>query len=159
MPKNWTTDSALVESIAKNLSEAVVLLPKQLLHVDELTRSFGMPFSHIQILVMLSSGDITIGDISTTLGIAKPNITPLLDSLSERGLIQRIRGTGDKRIVIVHLTEQGQQMLDQMHQSIASQVEAWEDCCNRSEIKQMNNALAFLLQIADRKKESKKGSH
>ena len=150
MPRNWTTDSALVDSVAKNLCQAVVLLPKQLLRVDELTRSFGMPFSHIQILVMLSDGDITIGDISTTLGIAKPNITPLLDSLSERGLIERIRGTGDKRIVNVHLTEEGHRTLRQIHEAIAAQVVGWEKFCNRSEIKQMNHALAFLVQIADR---------
>ncbi|MCH5287528.1 MAG: winged helix-turn-helix transcriptional regulator [Christensenellaceae bacterium] len=151
MPKSWTTDSALVDSVAKNLCEAVVLLPKQLLHVDELTRSFGMPFSHIQILVMLASGDITIGDISTTLGIAKPNITPLLDSLSERGLVERVRGTGDKRIVNVHLTEAGQEMLSKLQAAIAEQVTGWEKRCNRSDIKQINNALAFLVQIADRR--------
>lgn len=151
MPKGWTTDSALVDSVAKNLSEAVVLLPKQLLHVDELTRNFGMPFSHIQILVMLSSGDITIGDISTTLGIAKPNITPLLDSLSERGLVERIRGTGDKRIVNVHLTDEGRRKLDELQDAIAQQVMGWEDWCNRSDIKQLNHALAFLVQVADRR--------
>lgn len=150
MPKSWTTDSTLVDSVAKNLCEAVVLLPKQLLHVDELTHAFGMPFSHIQILVMLSSGDITIGDISSTLGIAKPNITPLLDALTERGFIERIRGAGDKRIVNVHLTDEGYKMLGQIRQSIAAQVIGWAGSCNRSEIKQLNHALAFLVQIADR---------
>lgn len=151
MPKSWTADSTLVDSVARNLCEAVVLLPKQLLHVDELTHQFGMPFSHIQILVMLSSGDITIGDISSTLGIAKPNITPLLDALSERGLVERVRGTGDKRIVNVHLTDEGHRMLDQIHQAIAEQVAGWENSCNRSEIKQLNHALAFMVQIADRR--------
>ena len=151
MPKSWTTDSTLVDSIAKNLCEAVVLLPKQLLHVDELTHKFGMPFSHIQILVMLSSGDITIGDISSTLGIAKPNITPLLDALTERGLVERIRGAGDKRIVNVHLTDEGHKMIEQIHQSIATQVVGWESSCNRSDVKQLNHALAFLIQIADRR--------
>lgn len=152
MPKSWTADSALVDSVAQNLCEAVVLLPKQLLRVEELTRKFKMPFSHIQILVMLRSGDITIGDISTTLGIAKPNITPLLDSLSERGLVERVRGTGDKRIVHVHLTEEGQKVLDGLRESVAEQVTDWETWCNRSDMKQINNALAFLVQIADRRK-------
>ena len=154
MPKSWTTDSALVESVAKNLCEAVVLLPKQLLHVDELTRKFGMPFSHIQILVMLSKGDITIGDISATLGIAKPNITPLLDNLSERGLVERLRGTGDKRIVNVHLTEEGSRLLRDFHEAVAEQINGWEMCCSRSEAKQVNHALAFLVQMADRRRKT-----
>lgn len=150
MPKSWTTDSALVDSVAQNLCEAVVLLPKKLLHVDELTREFEMPFSHIQILIMLSSEDVTIGEISRTLGIAKPNITPLLDSLSARGLVERVRGMGDKRIVNVHLTEAGAELLRKMRRTIGGQVSDWDRFCNRSDIKQLNHALAYLVRLADR---------
>ena len=150
MPKSWTTDSALMESVAQNLCEAVVLLPKQLLHVDELTKKFGMPFSHIQILVMLSKGDVTIGDIARTLGIAKPNITPLLDNLCNKGLVERVRTTGDKRIVHVRLTDQGRETMHTLRSLISEQVSEWDNFCNRSDVKQLNHALAYLVQIADR---------
>lgn len=151
MPKNWTADSALVDSVAENLCEAVVLLPKQLLQIDALMRRFEMPFSHIQILVMLASGDKSISDISTTLGIAKPNITPLLDRLCSRKLVSRVRSSEDKRIVNVHLTPAGEAMLNKLRAAVVEQVTAWDDRFNRSEVKQLNNALAFLLQIAQPK--------
>ena len=87
MAKNWTEDAALVGAITHNLFEALPLLPKRLVRVDAITRKYNMPFSHVQILCMLSSGGMTIGQISRNLGIAKPNITPLLDSLKERDLL------------------------------------------------------------------------
>lgn len=150
MPKTWTTDDDLVESVASNLCDALVLLPKQLLRMDTLMRTYGMPFSHIQILVMLSSGSKTIGDISSTLGIAKPNITPLLDNLSARGLVERVRSSGDKRIVNVRLLDAGRELIDQIHASVAEQVLQWEGSYNRSDIKQLNNSLAQLIALADR---------
>ena len=39
--------------------------------------------------------EMTIGEISTSLGIAKPNITPLLDALYERCLLERCRSELD----------------------------------------------------------------
>ena len=60
MAKHWMDDAALVESISKNLYEALPLLPKRLVRVDAITREFGMPFSHIQILCMLSDKEMTI---------------------------------------------------------------------------------------------------
>lgn len=150
MPKSWTSDSALLESVAQNLCEAVVLLPKQLLRVDAVTREIGIPFSHVQILVMLQKGDVTIGDIAKTLGIAKPNITPLLDSLVTKGYVERVRGSGDKRIVSVRMTAKGQEKLDELHNAIGKQIADWDNYCNRSDVKQLNNALAYLIQIAER---------
>ena len=153
MAKNWTDDVALVESIAGNLFEALPLLPKRLVRVDAITREFEMPFSHIQIMCMLSGGGMTIGEISTSRGIAKPNITPLLDSLRERGLLERQRSEKDRRIVNVHLLPAGQEMADRIHASIARQVTEWPESFNHSDIKRLNNALACLInmgkQLAD----------
>ena len=68
MARNWTEDDMLVDSITGNLFEALPLLPKRLVRVDALTRELGMPFSHIQILCMLSDREMTIGEISSSLG-------------------------------------------------------------------------------------------
>ena len=64
MAKNWTEDAMLVDSITGNLFEALPLLPKRLVRVDAITRKFDMPFSHIQIMCMLSDRSMTIGEIS-----------------------------------------------------------------------------------------------
>ena len=150
MAKHWTDDAALVESIAGNLYNALPLLPKRLVRVDALTKEFGMPFSHVQILCMLSDKEMTIGEISTSLGIAKPNITPLLDALYERGLLERCRSDKDRRIVNVRLCPEGREMTDRIKDSISAQMTEWPESFSLSDIKRLNNALAYLIEVGNR---------
>lgn len=147
MAKNWSEDGMLMDSITGNLFEALPLLPKRLVRVDAITRRFDMPFSHVQILCMLSGGAMTIGDISKNLGIAKPNITPLLDSLKERGLLDRQRSDKDRRIVNVTLEPAGMEMAEQIKQCIAEQVAEWPESIGSGDAKRLNNALACLISM------------
>lgn len=148
MAKNWTEDALLLDSITGNLFEALPLLPKRLVRVDAITRKYNMPFSHVQILCMLSSGGMTIGQISRNLGIAKPNITPLLDSLKERDLLERRRSDKDRRIVNVELLPDGVEMARQIRESISEQIiEDWPESVSASDAKRLNNALATLISM------------
>lgn len=148
MAKHWMDDAALIDSISQNLYEALPLLPKRLVRLDTITREFGMPFSHIQILCMLSDQEMTIGEISANLGIAKPNITPLLDSLNERRILERCRSEKDRRIVNVRLLPEGRALAERVKKSIAAQVGEWPKVFNHSDIKRLNNALAYLIEMA-----------
>ncbi len=154
MAKTWTDDTALVKSLAENLCEASVLLPRQLMHMDDLSRSFHMPFSHIQILIMLANGDKSIGMISYMLGIAKPNITPLLDALMDRNLVQRIRSTEDRRIVYVHLTDDGRKMLDDIYAAVMEEVCKWDEFYGRPEAKHVNAAMESMVNLVYRRAEA-----
>lgn len=150
MAKHWTDDAALVDAISQNLFDALPLLPKRLVRVDAITREFGMPFSHIQILCMLCDREMTIGDIGTSLGIAKPNITPLLDALRERGVLDRCRSEKDRRIVNVRLLPEGQALAKKLRASLADQVADWPEGFSLSDVKRLNNALAYLIEASRR---------
>lgn len=159
MAKHWTDDQALVAAISENLYDALPLLPKRLVRVDALTREFGMPFSHIQILCMLSEQEMTIGEISSSLGIAKPNITPLLDALNERGILERCRSEKDRRIVNVRLLPEGRELAARLKSSICEQVLAWPEGFSLSDIKRLNNALAYLIEVGNRLAEADRGEN
>ena len=150
MAKHWMDDAALVEAIAGNLYDALPILPKRLVRVDAIAREFHMPFSHIQILCMLTDGPMTIGEISSSLGIAKPNITPLLDALHERGLLERCRNEKDRRIVNVRLLPEGNEVVQEIRASIGQQLREWPEGMSTSEMKRLNNALAYLVEIGRR---------
>lgn len=148
MPKKWMDDAALISGVAGNLFEALPIFPKRMIRVDELVRAHKMPFSHIQILIMLTSGDLSIGQISDRLGIAKPNITPLIDVLRSEGLVERIRSEQDRRIVNVHLLPAGEERMAAIRADIAQQVRQWKGSFSRSEVKELSNALASIIRIA-----------
>lgn len=149
MAKKWNEDAELVESMAGSLLESLAVFPKQLVHVDTLVRQFGMPLSHIQIMVTLVNGELSIGTLSEKMGIAKPNITPLVDALCEKGLVERVRSNSDRRIVNVNITEAGKALLREVQAVIATQVCEWPVQFSRSEAKELNAALASINRLAN----------
>ena len=159
MAKHWTDDQNLVEAISGNLYQALPLLPKRLVRVDALTREYGMPFSHIQIICLLSDGAMCIGEICMSLGIAKHNITPLLDALNERGVLERCRSEKDRRIVNVRLLPEGQELADRLRTSICTQVMEWPRSFSHSDIKRLNNALAYLVEMGAQLAESERSEN
>lgn len=148
MTKKWTNDAALVDSMAGALVDMLSLLPKRLVRTDAIVRDHGMPFSQVQILVLLSDGPMSVGDISVRLNIAKPNITPLVDGLRQMGLVERVRDADDHRIVNVHLLPSGEEKLQQIHRDVCAQITAWKGEYSRSEMKELNNALATVMRFA-----------
>ena len=81
MAKKASADPILVDSITEKLLAAFPVFPKKLLKTDILQQTHDMPASQIQILILLRDGSMSVGDLSRRLGIAKPNITPLINSL------------------------------------------------------------------------------
>ena len=147
MSKRWTDDAELVSSMAQRLVETLPLFPKRFLRVDELIRKHQMPFSHLQILIMLEECDLSIGQISARLGIAKPNITPLVDSLCEGGLTARVRDERDRRVVNVRLLEKGEECLKALRDDVAEQIQAMPGGLSRSEAKELCGALSTLIRL------------
>ena len=80
MSKKRTLDPQMIDSVAQNMFHALPLIKKRLLHMDMIQREHGTPLSHVQVLAMLQdAGTMSVSEISRRLGIAKPNITPLVD--------------------------------------------------------------------------------
>lgn len=155
MPKKRTIDVALVDSITDSLVEALQVFPKKLLGTSMLQRNHQMPMSQIQILMMLNESDLSVGQLSRRLDIAKPNVTPLIDSMCDAGLVERIRDEQDRRVVNVHLLPAGQTRMEQVRGSLYEWVMGWAEKLNRSETKELKNALACLLRIFGGEMESK----
>lgn len=149
MPKRWQEDAALVEGMAGNLLGLLPVFPKRLLRVEELVRSYGMPLSHMQILILLMDGELSVGQLSQQLGIAKPNITPLVDALQDAKLVERARSQADRRVVSVRLLPTGEELLARLRQDIARQVAAWRGSLSRSEAKSLSAALGSIIRLAE----------
>lgn len=69
----------------------------------------------IKILFILKKqGPMPISHIAEKMTIARPNMTLLVDALTNRGLVERCSSDEDRRIINVALTEEGVGYLDRI---------------------------------------------
>jgi DNA-binding MarR family transcriptional regulator len=60
------------------------------------------------------SGEMTMSHLAEVLNVSLSNATGLIDRLEERGYIARERVPTDRRVVLVRVTPDGAQMLDEV---------------------------------------------
>ena len=148
MTKKRTLDPEMIDSVAQNMFYALPLIKKRLLHMDMVQKEHGTPLSHVQVLAMLQDvGTMSVSEISRRLGIAKPNITPLVDRLIDEGLAERNRDEIDRRVVNIHICPAGQEKLIALRQSLVSQVDDWSGEFTRGELKELNKSLGCTIRI------------
>lgn len=148
MSRKKTIDPALVESISKNIFCVMPLLRKRPLHMDVIQSKHDIPLSHVQVLSMLNeAGSMSVSEISQRLGIAKPNLTPLVDRLIENDYVDRIRDTRDRRIVNVVILENGRQKLHDIEDTISLQITEWTQALTVSDFRELAQSLDALKRI------------
>jgi DNA-binding MarR family transcriptional regulator len=145
---NQNIDPELVDRVARNIFAALPLLRKRLLHMDTIQAEHGIPLSHVQVLSMLSeTGSMSVSEISRRLGIAKPNITPLVDRLIEVGLVDRQRDTVDRRVVNVVIMPEGEEKLNAIHNTIVQQVQEWCQDVPERDFVELSDALMTITRV------------
>lgn len=148
MELNVKPDEKTVEQIAANIFHVMPLLRKRLLRLDVVQAEHGIPLSHAQVLAMLSENkSMSVSEISRRLGIAKPNITPLVDRLIASDLVDRVRDTGDRRVVNVVIQPAGVQKLAAIQKSIANQVLEWADNMSEEDFAELAVSLESITRI------------
>lgn len=148
MPKKKTVDPQMIDSVAKNMFHALPLLRKRLLHMDSIQAEHGIPLSHVQVLTMLNEQEsLSVSEISRRLGIAKPNITPLVDRLLEMGLVDRRRDENDRRVVNIVILPQGMEKLVAIRGSIAYYLQEQADQLSVNEFKELADSLESITRI------------
>jgi DNA-binding MarR family transcriptional regulator len=148
MTKKRTIDPAMIDTIAQNMFHILPLIKKRLLHMDLVQREHGTPLSHVQVLAMLNDvGTMSVSEISRRLGIAKPNITPLVDRLFECGYVDRQHDENDRRVVNIVLQPKGEEKLDAIRATIARQIQVQSESLTVSEFRELNDSLQSIVRI------------
>lgn len=148
MTKKRTIDPAMIDTVAQNMFHILPLIKKRLLHMDLVQREHGTPLSHVQVLAMLNDvGTMSVSEISRRLGIAKPNITPLVDRLYESGYVDRQHDENDRRVVNIVLLEAGKEKLDAIRATISRQIQAQSEDLSVSQFRELNESLSSIVHI------------
>ncbi|MDY5350431.1 MAG: MarR family transcriptional regulator [Candidatus Ventricola sp.] len=148
MTKKRTIDPAMIDSVAQNMFHVLPLIKKRLLHMDLVQKEHGTPLSHVQVLAMLQDvGTMSVSEISRRLGIAKPNITPLVDRLYEGGYVDRQHDENDRRVVNIVLLPAGEEKLAAIRATIARQIQVQSENLSVSEFRELSDALSSVVRI------------
>ena len=148
MTKKRTIDPAMIDSVAQNMLHVLPMIKKRLLHMDLVQKEHGTPLSHVQVLAMLQdAGTMSVSEISRRLGIAKPNITPLVDRLFESGYVDRQHDENDRRVVNIVLLPAGEEKLAAIRATIARQIQVQSEDLSVTEFRELNDSLASLVRI------------
>ncbi len=104
-------------AVDKRYDEVLVAL-RRIMHATDLyskklSKTAGLTAPQLLILQAVRDlGDVTIGTLARHISLSQATVTTILDRLEKRGLVYRERSTVDKRKVHAHLTESGQQVLE-----------------------------------------------
>ena len=148
MTKKRTIDPAMIDSVAQNMFHVLPLIKKRLLHMDLVQKEHGTPLSHVQVLAMLQDvGTMSVSEISRRLGIAKPNITPLVDRLYEGGYVDRQHDENDRRVVNIVLLPAGEEKLAAIRATIARQIQVQSENLSVSEFRELSDELSSVVRI------------
>jgi DNA-binding MarR family transcriptional regulator len=70
---------------------------------------------HLTVLTALESeGPLAMKQLAETLDVSDASATGIVDRMAKRGLVERKHGTDDRRVVLVHATEAGKTIFEDM---------------------------------------------
>ena len=127
-----TRSFAELESQALNESELAELSMKQLVYLDAVARLDRPTFS----------------DLAKNLGVSKPSVTAIVGKLIDKGYLEKVQSTEDRRTFHVLLTNKGQ-TLSQMHANIHRRIaEHFTHALDEGELRQFARLLNKALKSA-----------
>ncbi len=63
---------------------------------------------------LFEDGDMTIGELSNKMYLACSTTTDLVDRMEKNLLVERIKDQSDRRVVRIHLLEEGERIIDEV---------------------------------------------
>jgi DNA-binding MarR family transcriptional regulator len=98
--------------------------------------------AHLQVLWLLGEhGPLPVGRLADLLGVAVPNATGLIDRMEQRNLVTRTRVPGDRRVVLVSVTDAGRETADQVDGWRSAMLEGLFRRLDTSELRRLAEAL------------------
>ena len=119
----------------------------------EVLRRESLSLSQYNILrILRGSGDdaLPCGEIAERMVRRDPDLTRLLDRLEARGLIERTRGTADRRMVLAKVTKDGLHLLETLDEPIR---EATRQALGHMPTARLNELALLLDEARDRASE------
>ncbi|MDX6298227.1 MAG: hypothetical protein QOI51_2084 [Nocardioidaceae bacterium] len=112
MPAHVAAQSRTNTGLASALRVSVMRLSRRMRNERE--QSEDLSFNQLAVLFTLArSGPLTIGDLAAEERVQPPSMTRTVNSLVDKGLVQRETKESDRRVVVTSLTEAADEVIEE----------------------------------------------
>ena len=141
------------ELIIKEIVGAIRRLVKAVyLDTSKMSRQYGLTGSQSGVLrCLIQEGSQSSAELSRQLHVTPSNITGIIDRLEKKGLVERIRKAGDRRVAIIQLTEAGKTLSKQLPDPIEIKLISELGDLEPDQVQQLGNSLSQILNLIDAK--------
>lgn len=100
------------EAVVKNIVESIRRLVRaEYLDSQKMSKQYGLTGPQSLVLrLLINKGALSSADLSRQMYVTPSNITGIIDRLEKKGLVERIRKQGDRRVALITLTQSGQEL-------------------------------------------------
>ncbi len=101
-----------IESLIRKVSFVIKCRGRDILNDFDIT-----PPQFNALLILSEHGDMTIGELGSKMYLASSTATDLIDRMERNLLVERVRDSNDRRVVRLHMTKKGKQMISEVLES------------------------------------------
>jgi len=100
------------EKVIKEIVESIRRLVRaEYLDSQKMSKQYGLTGPQSLVLrLLIKNGALSSADLSRQMYVTPSNITGIIDRLEKKGLVERIRKQGDRRVALITLTQSGQEL-------------------------------------------------
>jgi DNA-binding MarR family transcriptional regulator len=132
-------DDAVVADIIALVGEALSEI--KCIGSERMART-GLSMSHWHALMLLARhGEMSMSRLAEAQQISLSNATGLVDRLVERGLVERIGDPGDRRVVLVRISDDGRRQIERVDLLREDFIRRVVDRLDATELKRLHLAL------------------
>jgi DNA-binding MarR family transcriptional regulator len=130
----------------------LALMPVYHKHIFRINRhKTGLESAQYRVLgVLMKSGSHPISEIGRALYISKPYMTVLIDSLMEKGWIERGNDPNDRRVILISITPGGKKHLHQAFELYKTDVKKLLAGLSSEDIDELCSSLEKLQKIFEK---------
>lgn len=134
------------------MSDSILFYPVQynnyVNYIFSLLGEANTPKIYVLILLTLRKfGPMPISRIGEWVGIAKPNMTAVIDGLTEKGWIKRSSSETDRRVINIEMTKAGKEYLEDLAARLYPIMQEQFAMLSDDEVEKMVSSLEYLVLI------------
>ena len=104
----------------------------------------------VKALMVVGAHGVRMSEVGRALGASASTATGIVDRLVERRLVERVRDQGDRRAVLVRLTPDGQQTLEQIAALTNAHMRTLLTRLSEEELETVRRAMEILTAATER---------